>query len=209
MSSALNASNDSSKSEEFSLKDIEIFVDSEEQNWFKRAHEGKFLGLEDIRTSLNGLKKCEITRQELIPTRRGTPGWSGPKDQQNKTDKFLSIFGVMYVIINSKKDKAKALKEHFLKDIVPRGFDVRIEEIQGQHQQAIEEKDAVIALKNDDLQGRDNQIQAIKYEKVALHAQRDVYKDQLQKCQGVIAHLRTRYADHAKDPGKDNIVMII
>ena len=209
MSSALNASNDCSKSEEFILKDIEIFVDSEEQNWFKRAHEGKFLGLEDIRTSLNGLKKCEITRQELIPTRRGTPGWSGPKDQQNKTDKFLSIFGVMYVIINSKKDKAKALKEHFLKDIVPRGFDVRIEEIQGQHQQAIEEKDAVIALKNDDLQGRDNQIQAIKYEKVALHAQRDVYKDQLQKCQDVIAHLRTRYVDHAKDPGKGNIVMII
>ena len=209
MSSALNASNDCSKSEEFSLKDIEIFVDSEEQNWFKRAHEGKFLGLEDIRTSLNGLKKGEITRQELIPTRRGTPGWSGPKDQQNKTDKFISIFGVMYVIVNSKKDKAKALKEHFLKDIVPRGFDVRIEEIQGQHQQAIEEKDAVIALKNDDLQGRDNQIQAIMYENVALHAQRDVYKDQLQKCQDVIAHLRTRYVDHAKDPGKGNIVMII
>ena len=45
MSSALNASNDSSKSEEFSLKDIEIFVDSEKQNWFKRAHEVKFLGL--------------------------------------------------------------------------------------------------------------------------------------------------------------------
>ena len=209
MSSALNASNDSSKSEEFSLKDIEIFVDSEEQNWFKRAHEVKFLGLEDIRTSLNGLKKREITRQELIPTQCGTPGWSGPKDQQNKTDKFLSVFGIMYVIVNSKKDNAKALKEHFLKDIVPRGFDARIEEIQGQHQQAIEKKDAVIALKNDDLQGRDNQIQAIKYEKVALHAQRDVYKDQLQKCQGVIAHLRTRYADHAKDPGKDNIVMII
>ena len=68
MFSVLNASNDSSKSEEFSLKDIEIFVDSEEQNWFKRAHEVKFLGLEDIRTSLNGLKKREITRQELIPT---------------------------------------------------------------------------------------------------------------------------------------------
>ena len=62
---------------------------------------------------------------------------------------------------------------------------------------------------NDDLQGRDNQIQAIKYENVALHAQRDVYKDQLQKCQDVIAHLRTRYVDHAKDPGKDKIVMII
>ena len=35
-SSLLGVSNDaSSKSEEFSLKDIEAFVD---QNWFKRAH---------------------------------------------------------------------------------------------------------------------------------------------------------------------------
>ena len=49
-----------------------------------------------------------------------------------------------------------------------------IEETQGQHQQAIKEKDVVVALMNDD-----NQIQAIKYENVALQAQRYVYKDQL------------------------------
>ena len=159
---------------------------------------------------MNGLEKCEIlTRQELIPTQRGTLGLSGPKDKQNKTDKFLSIFGVEYVNINSQKDKDKALKEHILKDIVPRGFDARIEEIQGQHQQAIEEKDAVIALMNNDLQDRDNQIQAIKYDNVVLQAQRDVYKEQLQKCQDIITYLSTRYVDHTKDPGKDNIVMII
>ena len=123
-------------------------------------------------------------------------GWYGPKDQQNKTDKLLSFFGVMYVIVNSRKDKGKALKEHILKDIVPRRFDARIE-------------DAGIALMNDDLKDRDNQIQAIKYENVALQAQRNVYKDQLQKCQDIITHLRTRYVDHAKDLVKDNIVMII
>ena len=89
---------------------------------------------------MNGQEKCEIlTRQELIPTQYGTPGLSGPKDKQNKMDKFLSIFGVKYVNVNSQKDKDKALKEHILKDNVPRGFDARIEEIQGQHQQAIEE----------------------------------------------------------------------
>ena len=68
MSSLLNVSNDASrKPEEFSRKDIEVFVDSEEQNWFKQAHVGKFLGIEDIwtslnsdiiRISLNGLEKC-------------------------------------------------------------------------------------------------------------------------------------------------------
>ena len=89
MFSVLNASNDSSKSEEFSLKDIEIFVDSEEQNWFKRAHVVKFLGLEDIRTSLNGLKKCEITRQELIPTWRGL----APKTSKTRRINFSQSLG--------------------------------------------------------------------------------------------------------------------
>ena len=51
MSSLLNVSNASSKSEEFSLKDIEVFVDSGEQNWFKRVHVGKFLGIVNIRRS--------------------------------------------------------------------------------------------------------------------------------------------------------------
>ena len=126
---------------------------------------------------MNDLEECEIlTRQELIPTRRGTPGWSGPKDQQNKTDKFLSVFGAMYVLVNSKKGKGKVLKEHILKDIAPLGFDTRIEEIQVQHQQAIKEKDAMIALINDNLQDRNSQIQAIKYDNVALQAQRDVLR---------------------------------
>ena len=128
-------------------KDIEVLVDSEEKNWFKRADVGKFLGIEDIRTSLNGLEKCEmLTRQELVPTWCITPGWPGPKDEQNKTDKFLSVFGFMHIIVNSRKDKCKALKEHILKDIVARSFDARIDGIQGKHQKAIEEKDAALAL---------------------------------------------------------------
>ena len=43
------------------------------------------------------------------------------------------------------------------------------------HQQTIEEKDTAIALLNDDLKNRE-------HDNVALQAQRDVYKDQLQKC---------------------------
>ena len=86
MSSVLNISNANSKSEEFSLNDIEMLVDSEEQNWLKRAHVGKSLGLENIRTSLNDLDKCGIlTKQELIPTQRSMSPWPGPKDQQSNT----------------------------------------------------------------------------------------------------------------------------
>ena len=53
------------------------------------------------------------------------------------------------------------------------------EEERQPHRQAIEEKDATLAF---DLQGRDNQIQAIQYENVALQAQKDVYQAQLQRC---------------------------
>ena len=42
-----------------------------------------------------------------------------------------------------------------------------------------------------------------------MQAQRDVYKEQLEKRQDIISHLRTRYIHHAKDPGKDNIVIFI
>ena len=55
---------------------------------------------------------------------------------------------------------------------------------------------------NDDLKNRE-------YENVALQAQRDVYQAELQKCQDIIIHLRTRCVDHAKDPGKNSVVMII
>ena len=34
-----------------------------------------------------------------------------------------------------------------------------------------------------------------------------MYKDQLQKCQDTITHLSTRYVPHARNPGKDNIIV--
>ena len=36
-------------------------------------------------------------------------------------DIFISLTGALYVIVNSRKDKGKALKKHILKDVVPRG----------------------------------------------------------------------------------------
>ena len=62
---------------------------------------------------------------------------------------------------------------------------------------------------HDDLQGRDDQIQAIKYENVALQAQKDVYQAELQKCQDTITHLKIRYVPHVRNPGKDSIIIIV
>ena len=44
MSFLLNVSNASNKPEEFSLKDIEVFVGNEEQNCFKRGPRWKIFG---------------------------------------------------------------------------------------------------------------------------------------------------------------------
>ena len=64
-------------------------------------------------------------------------------------DIFILLTGALYVIVNSRKVKGKAPKKHILKDIVPRGFDARIEEIQEKYQPAITE--------------RDNQIKALEF----------------------------------------------
>ena len=103
------------------------------------------------------------------------------KDAQDH-DIFISLTGTLSVIVNSRKDKGKALKEHILKDIVPRGFDARIEKIQEKYRQAIREKNAANAFHNDDIKNRE-------YENVALQAQRHVYQAQLEKCQDQIRDL--------------------
>ena len=53
------------------------------------------------------------------------PPWKDAQDHDN----FISLT----VTVNSQKNKGKSLKKHILKDIVPRGFNARIEEIQEKH----------------------------------------------------------------------------
>ena len=68
-SSLLNVSNASKKSEEFSLKDIEVLVDNKEQNWFKRAHIGRYLGMARIITSAAKLSEEDIRSQAFLQTK--------------------------------------------------------------------------------------------------------------------------------------------
>ena len=70
-----------------------------------------------------------------------------------------------------------------------------VDDLKHEHQQAITDQD--------------NRIQTIQHENVALQAQRDVYQAQLQICEDNIIHLRARYVDHARNPGKDNIIIIV
>ena len=186
----------------FSIKDIEVVVDKKGQNWFKRAHIGRYLGIARIITSTAKLSEKDIRSRAFLQAESGIYNVDPPREDAQSHDIFILLTGALYVTVNSRKDKGKALKKHILKDIVPHGFDARVEEIQEKHRQAIEEKDATIALLNDDLKNR-------KHDNVAWQAQRDVYQAELQKCQDTITHLKTRYVLHARNPGKDDIIIIV
>ena len=171
MSSLLNVSNDAdSKPKEFSINDIEVLNDKKEQNWFERKHVGKYLRLVHIHKSAAKLEDEDQKTRALLKVEWGCHDATLPKEDAQDHDIFISLTGALYAVVNSQKDKGKALKKNILKYIVLCGFDVKIEEIQEKHRQAIEEKDATIALLNDDLKSRE-------HDNVALQAQRDVYKD--------------------------------
>ena len=133
ISSVLNVSNDSSKPQGFSIKFIKMLVDSKEQNWFKRAHVGKFLGLVHIHRTTARLADKDQKTWAFLKVEGGYHDATPPREDAQVHYIFISQTGALYVVVNSQKDKGKALKKHILKDIVPRGFDTRIEEIQEKH----------------------------------------------------------------------------
>ena len=99
------------------------------------------------------------------------------------------------LFLRCKKDEAEPFMEWVVETVLPQK--VR------KFASTIKEKDTVIALMND------GQIEVIKYENVALLAQKDVYQAELQGCQDTITHLKTRYVPHAENRGKDNIIIIV
>ena len=105
------------------------------------------------------------------------------------------LTAALFVVVNSQNDKGKVFKKHILKDTVPQGLDVRFEEIQEKHQKAIEEKDATIALLNDDLKNP-------QYENVGLQGEIRA-KDQQ------ITALQRRYVGYLSDEDKNNGLSII
>ena len=105
MSSLLNVSNGSSKPEEFSLKDIEVLVDKKEQNWFKRAHIGQYLGMARIIMSTAKLSEEDIRSRASSTLKGGSILWISPTEDAQDHDIFITVNGTLYVIVNTQKDK--------------------------------------------------------------------------------------------------------
>ena len=122
-------------------------------NWFKWSHIGQYLGVARIITSTTKLSEKDI--RSLAFLKGGFVARIPPREDPQDHDIFILLTGALYVTVNSKIDKGKALNKHIMKHIVPRRFDAKIEGIQEKHWQAIEEKDAAIALLNDGLKNRE------------------------------------------------------
>ena len=154
----------------------------------------------------NCAQKCQLTGfiSETNPV-----DW--PRDSQ-EYDFYNSEEGMYELMFSSRQSKAKNIRKHCFNTMFPRIrqqlSDKMVDDLRHEHQHVIEEKYAALALIKDYLQDRDNQIQAITYTNVALQTQRDVFQTQLQQCENTITHLRARYVDHARDSGKDSIIII-
>ena len=103
------------------------------------------------------------------------------------------------LLFSSQQPKAKNFRKHCCNVMSPHIrqhlTDKMVNDLRHEHQQAITDQD--------------NRIQTIHYKNVVLQAQQDAYQAQLQGCEDTNTHLRAHYVDHARDPGKDNIIIIV
>ena len=91
---------------------------------------------------------------------RGVGTTDSPREDTQVPNMFFSITGALYLIINSRKDKGKMLKENILKHIIIRGL------MQGlpKYKNSITQLQQLIHK-------RDNRIQAIQYKNVGLQGE--------------------------------------
>ena len=101
---------------------------------------GQNLGIVCIITSTTKLLEEDIKSRVFLKAEGGIRSMDPPREDAQDHDIFISLTGALYVILNSRKEIGEEVNKHTLKDIVPLGFDSRIEKIQEMHRQAIEEK---------------------------------------------------------------------
>ena len=96
-SSLLNVSNASNKSEEFSVNDIEMLADKKEQNWFKRAHIGQYLGIARIITSNRKLSEEDKRSRAFLQAEGESVAWTPPPGKMLRIIIFSSCSLVLFM----------------------------------------------------------------------------------------------------------------
>ena len=160
-----------------------MLFDEQNQPLFKRADLRKYLGIEDIKNNFKDFSSHYTCPRSDLKGVSLTPSFGRTK---NPHDIFINLDGSIEMAVRSKKTRAVTL----VKWLTKKGM----EKIQ-KEQQAIEEKDAAIALLSDDLKN-------CEYENIGLQGKIRA-KDQQ------IAALQRRYVGYLSDEDKNNGISII
>ena len=160
-----------------------MLFDEQNQPLFKRADLRKYLGIEDIKNNFKDFSSHYTCPRSDLKGVSLTPSFGRTK---NPHDIVINLDGSIEMAVRSKKTRAVTL----VKWLTKKGM----EKIQ-KEQQAIEEKDAAIALLNDDLKN-------CEYENIGLQGKIRA-KDQQ------IAALQRRYVGYLSDEDKNNGISII
>ena len=122
---------------------IETVSDDQNQPWFKRADFGRYLAIVKVKSSMHIPSHFMCKRQDIKGVLLPAPQSGMRGGSKNPHDVFVNLDGAIYIATNSKKEKAAAL----ISWLVKKG----VEKLQEKHQIQTEEKDAAVALLNDDL----------------------------------------------------------
>ena len=110
------------------------------------------------------------------------------------------------LLFSSQQSKVKDFRKHYFNVMFPHISQQLTNKMVEDHQKAIIEIEGGHQLAITD---RDNRIKTIQYENVALQVQRNVHQFQLQRCEDAATYLRATYVDHARDLGKEHIIIIV
>ena len=148
---------------------IETLFEDQNQPWFKRADLGRYLGIVDIRHMLKIIKTTP--RLEIMGSVQN-PSLGKRKNPHNA---FVNLDSALEIAVRSRKPKAVALVKWLVKKSV--------EKLQEEHQIQTEEKDAAIALLNDDLDAEQHKVQDVGKQLVDLEHENRELQNRVERLQ--------------------------
>ena len=161
---------------------IEILYDERNQPWFKQVHIGEYISIVNMRDATSKIDPEDKKSRAEINVGSTDVSYTPPKHAKPHDD-FLSVNGVTTILLNSRKPKARKVAAWLIRDIIPKGFN------------------AIIAGKQQAIEERDNQLQAITYQNQFLVHDRTMLHNEIQNL------VRNRHVPRSGDI--DNILCVV
>ena len=174
---------------------IEILTDAEGSPHFKRADLGRFLGIVDVKATY---RDTSTVSRKLLSNGVGLPH---PSQRRNDHDAFVDLDGALKIVVRSKKSKAVELVKWLTRKGVEKIAEEHqraineMEKIAGENRKVISEKNAQIALLDDDLTDAQRSVVVLEHDNLELRAE--------------VERLTTRAVPYLENPEKDNGMAII